>query len=150
MAILTLRIPRIPARLPVGLLLCAALSACMSERPPLGLPNASVMTFDGIEAHGPDCASIAIPSHLRDPDLIEHPSIPFGCANYTNLAAQLARPADAVAPRPYAGADGTAAVRGIQLYENPPSSHGSGSGSTSGQGATQSQPSATGTSNADQ
>lgn len=128
MAILTLRIPRIPARLSVGVLLCAALSACMSERPPLDLPNASVITFDGIQAHGPDCASIAIPSHLRDPDLMEHPSIPFGCANYTNLAVQLARPADAVAPRPYAGADGTAAVRGMQIYQAPPASHGPAQG----------------------
>jgi hypothetical protein len=65
MAILTLRIRRASVRLPLMLLLGAALAGCMSERPPLNLPNASVVTFDGVEAHGPDCTSIAIPSHVR-------------------------------------------------------------------------------------
>jgi pilus assembly protein CpaD len=132
MAILTLRIRRASMRLPLMLLLGAALAGCMSERPPLNLPNASVVTFDGVEAHGPDCASIAIPSHLRDPDLLEHPTIPFGCANYTNLAAQLARPADATSPRPYTGSDGVTAARAIERYENPPSSQAPSQGATPG------------------
>ncbi|WP_063744716.1 CpaD family pilus assembly lipoprotein [Paraburkholderia oxyphila] len=107
-------------RFSLGLLLSLTLGACMSERPPPGLPDARVVTFDGVQAHGPDCASIALPSHLGDPDRLAHPAIPFGCANYTNLAAQLARPADIAQPTPYAGADGTAAARSVQRYDNPP------------------------------
>jgi hypothetical protein len=111
------------ARFSLGLLLSLALGACMSARPPLGLPDASVDTFDGVAAHGPDCRSIALPSTMRDPDMLPHPAIPFGCANYANLAAQLARPADIAQPLPYAGADGTAAERAVQRYDNPPVSH---------------------------
>lgn len=119
MTIVSLRV----ARFPLALLLSAALTACMSERPPLGLPDASLMRFDGQGAHGPDCTQIGLASHLGDPDRLEHPTIPFGCATYTNLAAQLARPADAAQPTPYAGADGTAAARSVQRYDNPPASH---------------------------
>jgi pilus assembly protein CpaD len=108
------------ARYPLGLLLSVALIGCMSARPPLGLPDARVVTFDGENAHGPDCRSLALPSTLRDPDLLGHPSIPFGCANYSNLAAQLARPSDIAQPAPYAGADGSVAARSVQRYDNPP------------------------------
>jgi len=117
MSNLSLRI----ARFSLGLVLSVALSACMSERPPYGLHDASVVTFDGVDAHGPDCRALALPSTLRDPDMLPHPEIPFGCATYANLAAQLARPADAIQPTPYGGADGTAAARAVQRYNNPPS-----------------------------
>ncbi|HTH61598.1 MAG TPA: CpaD family pilus assembly lipoprotein [Paraburkholderia sp.] len=110
------------ARFSFGMLLSLALTACMSARPPLGLPDARVITFDGDAAHGPDCRSIAIPSRLGDPDLLAHPTIPFGCATYANLAAQLARPADIVEPSAYAGADGGAAARSVARYDNPPTS----------------------------
>lgn len=112
------------ARVSSALLLSLALGACMSARPPLGLPDARVVSFDGEQAVPPDCRSIAIPSHLRDPDMTRQPAIPFGCATYSNLAAQLARPADAVSPLPFAGADGVAAARSVQRYNNPPAQHG--------------------------
>lgn len=111
------------ARLPLALVLCAALGACMSQRPPLGLPNAQSMQFDGTHALGPNCASLALPSTIGDPDLTEHPSIPFGCATYSNLAAQLARPSDVVQPAPYAGGDGGVAGRAVQRYQNPAPVH---------------------------
>lgn len=112
------------ARLLLGALPCLALAACMSARPPLGLPDARVVGFDGTSARAPDCRAMALPSTLRDPDLLVHPEIPFGCANYTNLAAQLARPADIAAPKPYAGADGGVAERSVQHYDNPPQHQG--------------------------
>jgi pilus assembly protein CpaD len=116
----SLRIVRVSS----ALLLSLALGACMSARPPLGLPDASVVSFNGEQAVPPDCRSIAIPSHLRDPDMLTQPSIPFGCATYSNLAAQLARPADIASPLPFAGADGVAAERSVQRYDNPPAQHG--------------------------
>lgn len=40
----------------------------------------------------------------------------FGCATYTNLAHQLARPADLAAPVPYAGTDARVARDAVQRY----------------------------------
>ncbi|QGZ60365.1 CpaD family pilus assembly lipoprotein [Paraburkholderia acidisoli] len=110
-------------RLPLALLLCAALGACMSERPPIGLPSAQSIQFDGVHALGPNCASIALPSTIGDPDMVEHPSIPFGCATYSNLAAQLARPADIVQPTPYGGTNGVVAERALSRYNAMPEPH---------------------------
>jgi type IV pilus biogenesis protein CpaD/CtpE len=45
------------------------------------------------------------------------PGVAFGCATYSNLAAMLARPADLVAPVPYAGADASLAASAVRRYE---------------------------------
>lgn len=121
MNIVTVRLARVGA----ALALVAGLAACMSDRPPLGLPDARVVTFDGRDALPPDCRALGLPSGLRDPDLHEHPVIPFGCATYSNLAAQLARPADAVSPENYAGPDGGLAARAVQRFESRKSETGS-------------------------
>ncbi|PLZ03499.1 hypothetical protein CY652_06110 [Burkholderia sp. WAC0059] len=104
-----------------GLLLCLGLSGCLSQDPPLNLPDARVISFDGNAAVPPDCTQIAEPSHLGDPDRLPHPTIPFGCATYANLAAELARPEDAVSPKPYAGeraADAALGASAVRALEN--------------------------------
>ncbi|MEX3931212.1 CpaD family pilus assembly lipoprotein [Paraburkholderia phymatum] len=93
-----------------------ALSACMSATPPIGLPDASVIGFDGYKALAPDCATLAQPSHLIDAGF-GRPGVAFGCATYTNLAVMLARPADLVEPLPYAGADATTAASAVRRFD---------------------------------
>jgi type IV pilus biogenesis protein CpaD/CtpE len=92
------------------------LSGCMSAHPPLGLPDASVVGFDGREAIPPDCAILNQPSHLIDAG-VARPGVPFGCATYTNLAVMLARPADLIDPLPYGGADAATASGAVRRFE---------------------------------
>ncbi|GAB3626161.1 hypothetical protein PTE30175_00841 [Pandoraea terrae] len=96
-------------------LLPLALAGCMSPRPPLSLPDASVIGFDGQHAVPPDCAKMVQPSHLVDAGA-RYPGVTFGCATYSNLAAMLARPADLVAPKPYAGADAATAAAAVRRF----------------------------------
>jgi pilus assembly protein CpaD len=103
------------ARLP-SLALLAALSGCMSTPPPLGMPDASVVGFDGTHAVPPDCAKLQQPSHMSDAGF-ERPGVAFGCATYTNLATMLARPADLVQPIPYAGADAALGASAARRYD---------------------------------
>lgn len=93
-----------------------ALAACMSTPPPLGLPDASVVGFDGHHAIPPDCAALNQPSHLVDAGF-GRPGVPFGCASYTNLAAMLARPADLTQPQPYTGADAATAASAVRRFD---------------------------------
>ncbi|HEX7916659.1 CpaD family pilus assembly lipoprotein [Paraburkholderia sp. MPAMCS5] len=108
-----------PSRL-AALLACAALplalTACLSATPPIGLPSASVVGFDGRNAIAPDCATLVEPSHLTDAGAAR-PSVPFGCATYTNLAVMLARPADLVEPLPYAGAGAATAAGAVRRFD---------------------------------
>ncbi|MBN3789154.1 CpaD family pilus assembly lipoprotein [Burkholderia sp. Ac-20353] len=91
------------------------LAGCLSAPPPLSLPDASVVGFDGVRAVPPDCAKLMQPSHLVDAGFARA-GVPFGCATYTNLAAMLARPEDLVAPVPYAGADAEVAAGAVRRY----------------------------------
>ncbi len=89
------------------------LSGCMSAHQPLGLPDSSVLSYDGTRVVSPDCNALSAPSTLLDAGF-RRPSVAFGCATYTNLGAMLARPADLVAPLPLAApnaGEGAAAVR---------------------------------------
>jgi type IV pilus biogenesis protein CpaD/CtpE len=99
-----------------SLALLAAIAGCMSAHPPLGMPDSSVMGFDGSHAVPPDCATLMQPSHLVDAGF-GRPGVAFGCATYTNLAVMLARPADLVAPVPYAGADAALGASAVRRYE---------------------------------
>ncbi|WP_233804526.1 CpaD family pilus assembly lipoprotein [Paraburkholderia sp. HP33-1] len=92
------------------------LSGCMSATPPLGLPDTSMVGFDGRYAIAPDCATLVQPSHLIDAGHAR-PGIPFGCATLTNLAVMLARPEDLIAPLPYAGSDATSAAGAVRRFE---------------------------------
>jgi len=99
----------------IGLTLTVALllAGCMSQHQPLGLPDSSVLSYDGTRAVPPNCEALSAPSTLRDAGF-PRPSVAFGCATYTNLGAMLARPADLVAPLPSArpsAAMGASAVR---------------------------------------
>src|SRR5689334_12236709 len=96
-------------------LLPLALAGCMSAPPPLNLPDARAIGFDGTRAVPPDCAKLMQPSHLIDAGF-GRPGVPFGCATYTNLATMLARPQDLVAPVPYGGADAAVASDAVRRY----------------------------------
>ncbi|KVD79248.1 hypothetical protein WS62_27760 [Burkholderia sp. ABCPW 14] len=92
-----------------------ALASCLSAPPPLDLPDASIIRFDGVHAVPPDCIQLTEPSHLVDAGF-RRPSVAFGCATYRNLAAMLARPEDLVAPAPYAGADAAGAADAVRRF----------------------------------
>jgi pilus assembly protein CpaD len=97
----------------------ASLAGCMSAHPPLGMPDDSVIGFSaqgGGRAIPPQCAQLNEPSHMRDAGF-RRPGVAFGCATYSNLAAMLARPADLVAPVPYAGADAALGASAVRAYE---------------------------------
>lgn len=97
----------------------AALAGCMSPHPPLDMPDASVIGFtpgDGGHAVPPSCASLNQRSGMSDAGA-RRPGVAFGCATYSNLAAMIARPADLIAPRPYAGADAALAASAVRRYE---------------------------------
>ncbi len=97
----------------------SALTGCMSAHPPLGMPNDSVIGFSsagGGRAIAPQCDELNQPSHMIDAGR-SRPGVAFGCATYSNLAAMLARPADLVAPLPYAGADAALGASAVRAYE---------------------------------
>jgi pilus assembly protein CpaD len=99
------------------MLACAAafsLSGCF--KPPRSMPDESVIGFDGKAAVPPDCASLARPSELTDAG-VRRPDMEWGCATYTNLAAQLARPEDLVRPRTLGPADAAVAASAVHRYE---------------------------------
>ncbi|RKP52305.1 CpaD family pilus assembly lipoprotein [Trinickia fusca] len=92
-----------------------ALSGCLTK-PPLNLPDASVIRFEDGRAVPPDCATLVEPPALVDAGY-RRPGVAFGCATYKNLAAMLARPEDLVAPLPYAGADANVATSAVRRLE---------------------------------
>jgi pilus assembly protein CpaD len=93
-----------------------ALAGCLSAPPPLNLPDASVIGYQNGHAVPPNCAKLNEPSHMVDAG-VRQPSVAFGCATYSNLAAMVARPEDVVAPLPYAGADAATAASAVRRYQ---------------------------------
>ncbi|MGI4858579.1 MAG: CpaD family pilus assembly lipoprotein [Janthinobacterium lividum] len=85
-------------------------------KPPLGMPDASVIGYDGIRTTPPDCAALSRASLLTDAGL-QRPDMQWGCATYTNLAAQIASPRDAVAPEPIGPADAAVAASAVHRYQ---------------------------------
>ncbi|WP_144144625.1 CpaD family pilus assembly lipoprotein [Paraburkholderia sp. BCC1884] len=92
----------------------ASVSGCF--KPPRGMPDQSTIGFDGHSALPPDCASLARPSVLTDAGW-HRPSMEWGCATYTNLAAQVAHPQDLVKPQPIGPADAAVAASAVHRYE---------------------------------
>ncbi|PMS09727.1 hypothetical protein FNF07_09475 [Trinickia caryophylli] len=83
------------------------------------MPDASAIGFvPGENGHAvpPSCDALNEPSAMIDAGQ-RRPGVAFGCATYSNLAAMLARPADLVAPQPYAGADAPLAASAVRRYE---------------------------------
>lgn len=83
------------------------------------LPDSSVIrvtqTEAGFQAIPPECARLLEPSRLNKFD-DPRPAVAFGCATYTNLAEQLARPQDLTHPAPYAGQSPDTAAAAVQRY----------------------------------
>lgn len=99
------------------LVMCAcAVSLAGCFHPPRDMPDTSVLTLRGNTVMPPDCerlsrASVAIDAgHVR-------PRMEWGCATYTNLAAQIANPRDLVAPQPLGPADAAMAASAVRRYE---------------------------------
>ena len=98
---------------PLGLLV-TLLGGCF--QPPFNMPDASVIRYDGGQPAAPDCRQLAVPSGLTDGG-IRQPSVAWGCATYTNLAAQIARPRDLEQPGPMGPADAAVAADAMRRYE---------------------------------
>lgn len=94
--------------------IAASTSGCF--KPPLGMPDASVIGYDGTRTTPPDCAALSRASLLLDAGL-PRPSVAWGCATYTNLAAQIANPKDVVAPAPMGPADAAVAASAVHRYQ---------------------------------
>lgn len=85
-----------------------------------GVPDVSVIRVvqgpDGrLVAQAPDCTPLLQPSQYHGFNNTR-PAIAFGCATYSNLAASLARPADLVSPRSFAGPQPDAAALAVHRY----------------------------------
>jgi len=98
----------------IACILVVGLGGCF--KPPRGMPDTSTIGFDGKEAVPPDCASLARPSVLTDAGW-HRPSMEWGCATYTNLAAQIAHPKDAVAPHKLDPADAAIGASAVRRYK---------------------------------
>ncbi|MDR5857613.1 CpaD family pilus assembly lipoprotein [Caballeronia sp. LZ062] len=96
---------------------CAiALGAAGCFKPPRNMPNETVIGYDGRSATPPDCESLSRASLLMDAG-IPRPSMQWGCATYTNLAAQLAHPEDIVHPQTLGPADAAVAASAAHRYQ---------------------------------
>jgi pilus assembly protein CpaD len=80
------------------------------------MPDASTLGFDGHSVVPPDCESLSRPSVLTDAGW-HRPSMEWGCATYTNLAAQIAHPQDVVAPHALGPANAAVAASAVHRYE---------------------------------
>jgi type IV pilus biogenesis protein CpaD/CtpE len=94
-------------------LACGA-SGCF--KPPRNMPNETVIGFDGKNAIAPNCDELSRASLLTDAG-VRRPSMQWGCATYTNLAAQVANPRDLVEPQPLGPADAAVAASAVHRYE---------------------------------
>ena len=105
------------SRIFILILIGGILSAeCGCAKPPRDMPDSSVIGYDGHGTVPPDCESLARRSVLTDAGK-HRPSMEWGCATYTNLAAQIARPKDIVQPEKLGPADGAVAAGGVRRYE---------------------------------
>lgn len=102
-------------RASIAIATCTLLAGCFTK-PSIGMPDASTLSYDGHSVVGPDCTELERQSLVTNAGF-RRPSIAFGCATYTNLAAQIARPTDIVAPQPMGPADGAVAAAAVRRYE---------------------------------
>ncbi|RKP50612.1 CpaD family pilus assembly lipoprotein [Trinickia fusca] len=97
-------------------MLLVVLSGCMSTPPTLGMPGVPAVRLENGRALPPDCAALRTSSDFLDAGE-RRPTMAFGCATYTNLAAMLARPADLTDPLPFDGSEPTLAANAVRRYE---------------------------------
>ena len=97
-----------------------ALSACAFPRKDFAsVPDPGVISLKqvgpGLQAVAPDCSKLLQPSQYNKADDLR-PSIAFGCATYTNLAGQVARPEDLATPKAYRGQSPDTAADAVTRY----------------------------------
>ena len=85
-------------------------------QPPFDMPDASIIRSNNGMAEAPDCSRLAVHSGLTDAG-IKQPSVAWGCATYSNLAAQVANPRDLQQPAPMGPADAAVAANAMRRYE---------------------------------
>jgi pilus assembly protein CpaD len=95
---------------------CAESNGSPMKKPPRGMPDDSSIGFDGKSAIAPDCNMLSRASTLTDAGY-DRPEMAWGCATYTNLAAQIANPKDLVAPEKLGPADAAVAASAVHRYE---------------------------------
>jgi hypothetical protein len=99
-----------------GLLCVTAFALCGCFKPPVSMPDERIIGYDGKRLTPPDCDRLAQPSLLLDAG-VPRPSMAWGCATYTNLAAQIANPQDFVSPQTLGPADAAVAASAVRRYE---------------------------------
>jgi type IV pilus biogenesis protein CpaD/CtpE len=98
---------------------CALLAGCLPRKDFSSMPAPNVITVQ--ESNGryvaipPDCEKLLQPSQSNSAHNLR-PDIAFGCATYTNLAAQVANPRDLVQPAAYAGQHADTADSAVTRY----------------------------------
>jgi pilus assembly protein CpaD len=97
----------------------ALLGGCLSPQPPMSMPDESIIGLDGARALPPDCMRLMEPSQLSEAGHTR-PAVAFGCATYTNLAAELVRPEDLVAPKRFGGPEAAVAASAVARYQGQP------------------------------
>ncbi|WP_092001054.1 CpaD family pilus assembly lipoprotein [Paraburkholderia lycopersici] len=95
-------------------LLATLLGGCI--HPPFDMPDASIIRDNDGVAVSPDCRQLAVRSGLTDAGL-KQPAVAWGCATYSNLAAQVANPRDLEQPAPVGPADAAVAANAMRRYE---------------------------------
>ncbi|WP_233582811.1 CpaD family pilus assembly lipoprotein [Candidimonas sp. SYP-B2681] len=91
----------------MALVLVLTLAGCTFPRKDIsGIPGPEIIKVtqddSGFRALAPDCKPLLQPSQLNKSG-DRRQAIAFGCATYTNLAEQIARPQDLTHPGRYAG-----------------------------------------------
>ncbi|WP_414449228.1 CpaD family pilus assembly lipoprotein [Burkholderia sp. 22PA0099] len=121
--------------------IAAALTGCVADPTP-GMVDASTIQVGPDGTPSVDCRSLAQPSVLTWGGE-RRPSMQWGCATYSNLAAQVANPQDLVAPATLGPADAAVAASAVRRYETDnvkalggSSTSSSGSSGSSGSGGT--------------
>lgn len=99
-----------------ALTLVVGLTGCF-YKPPIDMPDPSVISIENGVAVPPDCVALARKSGVRDGDFKRRPSMAWGCATYTNLAAQVANPEDLEAPAELGPANAAVAASAVHRYE---------------------------------
>ena len=79
------------------------------------MPDASFIRGDDQGAEPPDCDKLVAPSGLSDAG-IPRPTMAWGCATYSNLAAQVANPKDLFNPDPLGPTDANVAASAVRRY----------------------------------
>ena len=105
-----------------ALMVAVVLAGCAFPRKDYsGMPGPDVIQVrqEGLryQAQRPDCDALLQPSHHNKADDLRM-SVAFGCATYTNLAEQIARPQDLVKPKAYAGQSADSAGAAVQRYRD--------------------------------